>query len=120
MKKIGVIGSGFIAKGLLDLINSKKEYAISNILTRAKIQERDKFPYKDFLTNSLQELIDNSDIIVECSGDVEYATKTISKIMENDIPIVTMNYFTPSNRQRKYKSLTCSVVFCIVIISGFH
>jgi len=91
VKKIGIIGSGFIVKGLLDLIVSKKEFSISNILTRTDINDRGDFVYKKFMTNSLDELIDNSDIIVECTGDVSYATKTISKIMQANIPIVTMN-----------------------------
>lgn len=91
MKKIGIIGSGFIAKGLVDLIVSKQEFHISNILTRTKTIDRDSFKYQNYLTNSLDKLIDNSDIIVECSGDVEYAAKTIGEIVKCNIPIVTMN-----------------------------
>jgi predicted homoserine dehydrogenase-like protein len=43
------------------------------------------------MTNDLDELIENSDLIVECTGDAIYACDTISRILEASIPVVTMN-----------------------------
>ncbi len=90
MVKIGIIGTGFIAKGLLDLIISKGEHQISNILTRSNIDTREDF-LKKHLTNSTQKLIDNSDIVIECSGDVIHATEVINEVMKHNIPVITMN-----------------------------
>ena len=43
------------------------------------------------MTNNLKDLIVNSDLIVECSGDAIYATQSIDKIVSASIPVVTMN-----------------------------
>jgi len=91
MYKIGVIGTGFIATGLVNLIEQHPSYQLTHILTRTDVNNRDDFPNNKLLTNNLQDLIDNSDLIVECSGDVIYATESIEKILDADIPVVTMN-----------------------------
>jgi len=91
MYNIGVIGTGFIARGLVRLLEQHKDYNVSRILTRTDINNRDSFPLHNQLTNNLQDLINSSDLIVECSGDVIYSTDNIEKILENDIPVVTMN-----------------------------
>ncbi len=91
MKSIGIIGTGFIAKGLVNLISNHQEYQLSAILTRTEISTRNEFPRSELLTNSLEKLIKNSDLIIECSGDAIYATESISKILEASLPVVTMN-----------------------------
>ncbi len=89
--KIGIIGSGFIASGLAKLLEQHDSYILQKVLTRSDISKRDDFPKKEVLTNSLDELIDSCDLIVECSGDAIYATECIDKILKADIPVVTMN-----------------------------
>jgi len=89
--KIGIIGSGFIAGGLAKLLSRHEEYDISAILTRSDLTKRDTFNQHRFLTNSLDELIEKSDLIVECTGDALYATESIDKIIKANIPVVTMN-----------------------------
>jgi dTDP-4-dehydrorhamnose reductase len=89
--KIGIIGSGFIAGGLAKLLAQHKEYDISAILTRSDLSKRKDFSQNKLLTNDLELLIQNSDLIVECSGDAIYATETIDKIVKYNIPVVTMN-----------------------------
>ena len=89
--KIGIIGSGFIASGLAKLLTQHEAYDISAILTRSNLDERSDFAQKELLTNSLDELIASSDLIVECSGDAIYATETIDRILKASIPVVTMN-----------------------------
>jgi len=91
MYNIGVIGTGFIARGLVRLLEQHKDYNISWILTRTDINNRPNFPRYDRLTNNLDDLIENSDLIVECSGDVIYSTDNIEKILKNNIPVATMN-----------------------------
>jgi predicted homoserine dehydrogenase-like protein len=91
MKNIGVIGTGFIARGLVNLISEHKEYSLSHILTRTECSTRTDFPRAELLTNSLDDLIQNSDLIIECSGDAIYATDSIAQILEASLPVVTMN-----------------------------
>jgi len=89
--KIGIIGSGFIASGLAKLLIQHPHYILSKVLTRSDIAKRNDFIKNDILTNTLEELIDTCDLIVECSGDAIYATETIDRILKADIPVVTMN-----------------------------
>ncbi len=89
--KIGIIGSGFIGGGLAKLLLQHPEYELSYVLTRSTLSKRDDFISPDKLTNSLEKLIESSDLIVECSGDAIYATESIDKILKFDIPVVTMN-----------------------------
>ncbi len=91
MYKIGVIGSGFIAKGLINLLDKSENYEITAILTRTKIADRVDIRQKNLLTNSLEDLLKESELIVESTGDAIYATETIDLILQNNIPVVTMN-----------------------------
>ena len=89
--RIGVIGSGFVSKGFVMASDTQKDMAITKILTRTRIEERTDFPKQNMLTNSIDELINHSDIVVECSGDVIYATEIISRVMSEAIPVITMD-----------------------------
>tara|TARA_Y100001951_G_scaffold38913_1_gene30619 strand:+ start:48 stop:1286 length:1239 start_codon:yes stop_codon:yes gene_type:complete len=92
IKKIGVSGTGMIARGFVRLI--KKHYPdmeISRVLTRRPLSTMADFPLADVLTNSLDELIDNSDLIVECSGDVFHGTSVIERAFEAGLQVVTVN-----------------------------
>ncbi len=92
IKKIGVSGTGMIAHGFVRLI--KKHYPdmeISRVLTRRPLSTMADFPLADVLTNSLDELIDHSDLIVECSGDVFHGTSVIERAFEAGLQVVTVN-----------------------------
>jgi len=89
--RIGVVGSGFIAKGFVTALDKHQGLNISKVLTRTNIEDRTDFPRQELLTNSLDELIYSSDLIVECSGDVIHATYAVDKIMKASLPVVTMD-----------------------------
>jgi predicted homoserine dehydrogenase-like protein len=91
MKKISVIGTGFIAKGFVNALVSHPTYQLEKILTRSSIDARSDFPASDHMTNNIDDLIEKSDLIVECSGDAIYACESIDKILKAKIPVVTMN-----------------------------
>jgi len=91
MSRISVIGSGFIAKGLIDLLHDHPHHTLEKILTRTSIEKRADVQHRKHMTNDLNDLIENSDLIVECTGDAIYATDTISQILEAGLPVVTMN-----------------------------
>lgn len=68
-----------------------KDLQISRVLTRRNIGTLSDFPLRDALTNSVDELIANSDIIVECTGDVFFGTEVIERAFEAGLPVVTVN-----------------------------
>lgn len=88
--KIGVVGTGFIASGFCHLVSNNAEFDISKVLTRRPVTSVSDFP-EEILTNSVEELIDTSDIIFECCGDAINATEVILKITEAKKKVVTMN-----------------------------
>ena len=93
MAKISVIGTGFIARGFIDLLLDHPTHTIGKILTRTDAKNRpDLAKYVDYITNDIDEVIANSELIVESSGDAIYACDTINKIVTtSSIPVVTMN-----------------------------
>ena len=88
---VGVVGTGFIAQGLVKALLSEKDIAVTSILTRRKIDDFVSYPKKECLTNSVEELVEKSDIIVECSGDVIYGTDVVNQAFLASIPVITMN-----------------------------
>lgn len=91
-KRVGIVGTGFIAKGLSYILRSDEALKISKVLTRRKQgQVTDLAVDNHRVTDSVQELIDTSDIVVECSGDPVHVTEVLAKIMEAGIPVVTMD-----------------------------
>jgi predicted homoserine dehydrogenase-like protein len=92
IKRIGVSGTGMIARGFVRLIrNHYPDMEISRVLTRRPLSSMADFPLADVLTNSLDELIDHSDLIVECSGDVFHGTSVIERAFEAGLKVVTVN-----------------------------
>ena len=89
--KIGILGSGFIAQGLMRVLQYHPNINVAAVLTRRNIQQLTDFPQADLLTDSLDELIDKSDLVVECTGEVVYTTDNLNKVMQAGLPIVTMN-----------------------------
>lgn len=89
--RIGIIGSGFIARGLSLLLLQQTDLSISKILTRRVPATCTEFPAPQLLTNAVHELIAQSDLIVECSGDVIHATAMLAEVMAAGLPVVTMD-----------------------------
>ena len=94
MKKhrIGIIGTGFIARGLMLALKSHPELEISGVVTRRSLSHLEGIPLDSaFLTNDVDEVIKKSDLIVECSGDVIHGTEVVEKAFASGLPVVTMN-----------------------------
>jgi predicted homoserine dehydrogenase-like protein len=90
--RIGLVGTGFIASGFARLIqNHALDLELKAVLTRRPLSQADGFPFPERLTHSLQQLIDECDVIVECSGDVLHATDVIDQVLRAGKPVVTMN-----------------------------
>ncbi|UVI28635.1 NAD(P)-dependent oxidoreductase [Paenibacillus spongiae] len=90
-KRIGIVGTGFIARGLILALAEHADLKVSKVLTRRKLHECPNFPGQEKLTNDVDDLIEHSDLIVECSGDVIHGTEVIHKLLTASLPVVTMN-----------------------------
>lgn len=90
--RIGLVGTGFIASGFARLIhNHAPDLSLTSVLTRRPLEQAGSFPFPERLTQSVQQLIDTSDLIVECSGDVLHSTEVIDQALRAGKPVVTMN-----------------------------
>ena len=89
--RIGIAGTGLIGKGLAFEVKKRSELELSKVLTRRDIGSMNDYPFQEVLTNSVDDFIENCDLIVECSGDVIYGSEVIDMAIKASIPVVTMN-----------------------------
>ena len=91
--RIGIVGTGFIARGLMLALKYHPELQLSRVLTRRNISKKlEKFPLdQKVLTNDITDLIKESDLVVECSGDVLHGTEAVEQVLDARLPVVTMN-----------------------------
>ena len=89
--RIGIVGTGFIGQGILLALEAQPDLQVSKVLTRRKINPDFKFVRPELLTDSIDELIENSDLVVECTGSVLWATLVLDRVLEANIPVVTMD-----------------------------
>jgi len=88
--RIGIVGTGYLAKGISRSATSAG-YRVGPALTRRPLDSQFGFPVPMEVTNHVEEIIDNSDLVVECSGDPIHATNVIDLAMKAGLPVVTMN-----------------------------
>lgn len=86
--KIGIIGTGYIGSGLKRTIDRLPDMVVSCILTQRNLND---FPDDHRYTHSVQELIDKSDLVVECNGNPVYATEVLCRVIDAGLPVVTMD-----------------------------
>ena len=89
--QIGIAGTGFISRGLVMALEHHQDLRVKSILTRRRPADCTEFPRRDLLTNSIAQLIDESEVIVECTGDVLHATNIVDAAIRANKPVVTMN-----------------------------
>ncbi len=87
--KIGIAGTGFIALGLMALAAGSPDLAVSRVLTR-RCRDSVKGVAPELLTNSVYELVDESDVVVECSGDVAHGADVADAALQSGKKMVTM------------------------------
>ena len=90
--RIGVIGTGFIARGLMFALMNHPHLTVSRVLTRRDPKTIGNIPVKqEHITGDIDEVIKNSDLVVECSGDVVHGTEMVEKALDAKLPVITMN-----------------------------
>ncbi len=87
---VGISGTGFLGRGLYDLVKQAGDLRLAKVLTRRPAGAVTGFEESD-LTRSSTEFIDQSDIVVECSGDVYHAAEVVWAAHLAGRPVVTMN-----------------------------
>lgn len=89
--RVGIIGTGFIARNLSSLIRTLPDLTVTRMLTRRDLASVEGIGADVVLTQSVNDLIDHVDIVVECSGDVVHSAGIIREVMAAGLPVVTMN-----------------------------
>ena len=87
--RIGVVGTGFIACGLLSILAGAPDMRPARVLSRRNPTDLSGIALENH-TNSVQELIDSCDLIVECSGDVYHGAEVTHAAMGAGKPVVTI------------------------------
>lgn len=89
-RRIGVVGSGFVARHFVMELLRRGDWALGAVLTRRPLERVAGFP-EDCLTSSPDALIEASDIVLECSGDVPWATRLAPLVLAAGRPLVTLD-----------------------------
>ena len=89
--RIGVIGTGFVSRHFVHELARRPDYELGKVLTRRPLDSCGEYPRQDALTTSLDELIEASDVVFECTGDVPYAASTVGPVLDAGKPVVTLN-----------------------------
>lgn len=89
--RVGIAGTGFIARRLFDSCRLLSDLRATIVLTRRDLDAVRGVPPDVRLTRSTQELIDDSDVVVECSGDPVHAAEVVRDTLSAGLPVVTMN-----------------------------
>lgn len=88
--RVGVVGTGFIARGAMAVIAGDASLRIHRVLTRRPIASVEAVP-EGLLTNAIDELLEHSDIVFESSGDPLHATVVVERALAAGKRVVTMN-----------------------------
>src|SRR5690606_23422997 len=92
LPRIGLSGTGFIARSFAHMVmRHAPDMRLEKVLTRRSPSALTDFPTHGSVTNSIDELIEHSDLVFECSGDVLHSTVVIERAMAAGRPVVTMN-----------------------------
>jgi predicted homoserine dehydrogenase-like protein len=89
--RVGVVGTGFVGQNFVRTFHGRGGITVPRILTRRRTTEITNFALCDALTNHIDELLANCDVVLECSGDAVYATDVVAAAFDARLPVVTMN-----------------------------
>ena len=89
---VGIIGTGFIGRGLVSVFADHPKFRVAGVVTR-----RDPKTIADLavdpaiVLNEVEAAIPRCDIFVECAGDAVYGTVVAEKILAAGLPVVTID-----------------------------
>jgi len=88
--RVGIAGTGFIAAGLYRCVLRSSEFKAAGVLTRRPAAEVKNFP-AEILVSDIATLVESCDVVVECTGDVVWATEVVAQALAAGRAVVTMN-----------------------------
>jgi predicted homoserine dehydrogenase-like protein len=91
MARIGIVGTGYIAKGILLSLERTGDLEVSRVFTHSDPSRRADHPRPGLLTNSVDDLVSASDLVVVASGDPLRAVEPVEAAIEASLPVVTMD-----------------------------
>lgn len=87
---VAIVGTGFIARGLVAAIEATPDLVVHKVLTRRNVADVQFIPWR-YLTQSVSSFLNGADLVVECSGDIHHGTNVILEAFAKSLPVVTMN-----------------------------
>jgi predicted homoserine dehydrogenase-like protein len=88
--RVGISGSGFVARGVFAALARQPDLAVTGVLTRRPVAaSAGAFP-EALLTNSIERLAERADIVLECSGDTLHAAEVLTRAGEAGCRLVTL------------------------------
>ena len=91
MARIGVVGTGYIAKGIVMALGHTDDLEVSRVFTHSDPSRRTDYPRPALLTNQVDELVAESDLVVVASGDPIRAVEPVEAAIGASLPVVTMD-----------------------------
>ena len=89
--RVGIVGTGMVARGLALLISYRNDMVVSGILTRRHgIIKELKVP-QELLTQNPDQLFEKSDLVFVSTGDPIHTTAMIHKAFSYNLPVMTMD-----------------------------
>lgn len=88
--RVGISGTGFIARGFKALSRNFKDMRVTAVLTRRHPLSVEGIA-RDLLVRDPEELASRCDLVLECTGDVIRATEVVDAAFRANLPVVTMN-----------------------------
>ncbi len=88
--KIGLVGTGFMARGIAHVVE-RSPYELSRVLTRRPVESVHGLPGHNIITQNIAELIEHSDLLIVCCGDPIHVTDVVDQAIAAGLPIVTMD-----------------------------
>jgi predicted homoserine dehydrogenase-like protein len=90
--RIGLVGTGPMATSFARMVaRHRTDMVISSVLTRRQPFDAIGFPLDGVLTDSLDQMVERADVVVECTGDVAHGTAASERALNAGLPVVTMN-----------------------------
>lgn len=87
---VGIVGTGFVARGLARSLRRSSDFLVGPVLTRRQQARTPGFRSGE-IVSSIDALVERAAIVVECSGDPLHATEVIEQVLAAGRPVVTMN-----------------------------
>ena len=88
--RVAVVGAGFIGSGLAFALAGRRDMTLAKIVTRRPGVVAQYLP-RELVTESVEESIECSDVVVECTGDVAYGAEAAVAVLAAGKPLVTID-----------------------------